>query len=353
MGDNMKVSVIIPAYNAEEYLNRCLDSVINQVYKNLEIIVIDDASTDNTKAIIKKYAEKDNRIVPFYSSINKGVSSARNIGLKAATGDYIIFVDSDDELTKEAIRRMVDVSNDYNSDFVDSYHLLFYKKKNNKIVSFTEKKVPKKIKVLGNLKDNINVLDTYTYVTGKLIKRSLLEGLEFDENLSRYEDLVFEHELKTKINNYVLLNRVIYLYYQREDSLVNTFGKKHLCYLETIKKVKEIYKDYDKEINDKIDSILFETMVLTLFTKIIKNDDPIKDNVKLVTNALNELISLIPNYKENKNINRFYKKKIDKLLTDKNKLYKFIKKMQKKNFIALYFNVLSFINKYEIKDPLA
>ena len=120
----MTVSIIIPAYNSEKFIKRCLDSVINQIYKNLEIIVIDDASKDNTKQIIKEYAEKDNRIRPFYSSENKGVSFSRNIGLKASTGEYIMFVDSDDELTKDAVRRMIDIAVKYNSDYVDSYEIV-------------------------------------------------------------------------------------------------------------------------------------------------------------------------------------------------------------------------------------
>ena len=148
----MKVSIIIPAYNAENYIRKSLDSVVNQVYKNLEIIIVDDASTDDTKKIIKEYAEKDDRIIPFYQSKNKGVSSARNTGLKAATGDYIVFVDSDDELTPDAIRRMVDMADKYNSDFIDSYHLLYIQKKNGKLKSFTEKKLPKQVQVYGSLK---------------------------------------------------------------------------------------------------------------------------------------------------------------------------------------------------------
>lgn len=140
----MVVSIIIPAYNSEKFIRRCLDSVVNQIYKNIEIIVVDDASTDNTEKIIKEYAEKDNRIRPFYSSENKGVSFSRNIGLKASTGEYIMFVDSDDELTKDAIRRMVDIANKYNSDYVDSYQIIKYAK-NNKEYMFTEFKLPKNI----------------------------------------------------------------------------------------------------------------------------------------------------------------------------------------------------------------
>lgn len=347
----MKVSVIVPVYNAENYLARSLDSIVNQVYKNLEIIVIDDASTDNTKQIIKEYAEKDCRIVPFYSVINNGVSASRNIGLKASTGDYIMFVDSDDELTKDAIRRMVDIANKYNSDFVDSYHLLYYRKYNTKQVSFTEHKLPKKVLVLGSLKENNKVLDMYTYITGKLIKRDLIENLEFDESLSRYEDLVFEHELKIRIKNYVFLNKVTYFYYQREDSLVNTFGTKHLCFLEAAKKVKEIYKEYDKDIKDRVDAMLFQNMVLTLFTKVIKNNESLSYNTKIVNECLIDLMDIFKDYQNNKYINRLMKKFVVKYINNK-KLEKVIKKMQKKNFVKLYFNYLSIFNKYEIKNPL-
>ena len=352
MGDSMKVSIIIPAYNAEKYLEKSLDSVVNQVYRNLEIIVRDDASTDNTKNIIKEYANKDDRIIPFYQAENKGVSAARNTGLKAATGDFIMFVDSDDELTKDAIRRMIDLADKYDSDFVDSYHLLYYKKKNGKLVSFTEKKVPKKVKVMWSLKDNIKILDTYTYVTGKLIKKELLDGLTFDESLNRYEDLVLEHQIKPRIKNYVLMNKAIYFYYQREDSLVNTLGKKHLCYLEAAEKVRDNYKDASKEIQDTMEAIMFQNMVFTLVSKVIKNDDPIKDNVIIIKDALNKLIELFPNYEQNTKISKFIKKKVKAYLSDDKKIRNLIKRTIKIDFINIYFNYLSIKNKYEIKNPL-
>ena len=316
----MKVSVIIPAYNAENFIRKSLDSVVNQVYKNLEIIVVDDASTDSTKKIIKEYADKDDRIIPFYQASNKGVSSARNIGLKAVSGEYVVFVDSDDELTPDAIRRMVDMADKYNSDFIDSYHLLYLKKKNGKLYSFTEKKMPKQIQVFGSLNENVKVLDTYTYITGKLIKKELLKGLKFDETLTRYEDLVFEHELKTRIKNYVLLNKPIYFYYQREDSLVNTLGKKHLCYLEALKKVKNIYSKYNKEVKDTIEALLFQNMILTLFTKVIKNEDSLKENTNLALQTINELIDIFPEYKNNNKINIYIKKKIDVFLNNEQNL---------------------------------
>ena len=290
----MTVSIIIPAYNSEKFIKRCLDSVINQIYKNLEIIVIDDASKDNTKQIIKEYAEKDNRIRPFYSSENKGVSFSRNIGLKASTGEYIMFVDSDDELTKDAVRRMIDIAVKYNSDYVDSYEIVKYTKRNNKVCMFTEFKVPKKHLVLGSIKENPKIISMYMYSKGKLIKRELVGDLIYDESLRVYEDVVFEQTLKSRVKNYVMMNKPVYFYYQREDSLINALGKKHTYFLESVKRVKLIYEDFDKNIKDIIEEMLFQNAFLTLFTKVIKNNDGITKNIELSKAYLEELVNLFP-----------------------------------------------------------
>ncbi|HJA50079.1 MAG TPA: glycosyltransferase, partial [Candidatus Fusicatenibacter intestinipullorum] len=98
--EKVKISVIIPVYNVEKYLKRCLDSVINQTYKNLEIILIDDGSTDNSGKICDEYAQKDERIIVIHKE-NGGVSSARNKGLDICIGDYISFIDSDDWINLE------------------------------------------------------------------------------------------------------------------------------------------------------------------------------------------------------------------------------------------------------------
>ena len=348
----MTVSIIIPAYNSEKFIKRCLDSVINQIYKNLEIIVIDDASKDNTKQIIKEYAEKDNRIRPFYSNENKGVSFSRNIGLKASTGEYIMFVDSDDELTKDAVRRMIDIAVKYNSDYVDSYEIVKYTKRNNKVCMFTESKVPKKHLVLGNIKENPKIISMYMYSKGKLIKRELVGDLIYDESLRVYEDVVFEQTLKSRVKNYVMMNKPVYFYYQREDSLINALGKKHTYFLESVKRVKLIYEDFDKNIKDIIEGMLFQNAFLTLFTKVIKNNDGITKNIELSKAYLEELVNLFPNYKDNKKLNKIIKSLTEKLLNNDKKIERFIKLTSKINFISLYFNFLSIKNKYKLKNPL-
>ena len=112
---NELVSIVVPIYNTEQYISKCIESLINQTYKNLEIILIDDGSTDNSFNICKKYQKEDERIKLFHKE-NGGVSSARNYGIKKATGEYICFCDSDDYYSLEALTIMTDTIRDSNAD---------------------------------------------------------------------------------------------------------------------------------------------------------------------------------------------------------------------------------------------
>ena len=112
---NEKISVIIPVYNVEAYLERCLNTVCGQSYKNLEIILVDDGSTDNCLQICEEFAERDDRIKVIHQS-NQGVSAARNTGLDAATGDYIAFVDSDDYIHPEMYERLYSLLKKHDAD---------------------------------------------------------------------------------------------------------------------------------------------------------------------------------------------------------------------------------------------
>ena len=112
-----KISVIIPVYNTELYLRRCLESVINQTYTNLQIIIIDDGSTDNSLKICTEYAQNDNRLI-VYSQNNSGVSAARNKGLDMATGDYIAFVDSDDFIENDMFAKLLNTMVNNEADII-------------------------------------------------------------------------------------------------------------------------------------------------------------------------------------------------------------------------------------------
>ena len=123
--DEKLVSVIIPAYNIEDYIGRCLDSVLSQTYKNLEIIVIDDGSSDRTGEILDDYEKKNHRMKVIHKE-NGGVSSARNIGIDRANGDYIGFVDGDDRVNPKLFETLVKLINEENADIAHcGYQMVF------------------------------------------------------------------------------------------------------------------------------------------------------------------------------------------------------------------------------------
>ena len=118
MSDNeIKVSIIIPVYNVEAYLRKCLDSVVGQTYGNLEIIIVDDGATDDSYAICREYADRDSRIVLIHQE-NGGLSAARNTGIEHISGDYVLFVDSDDWIDVDMVRSLVNLATERNADVV-------------------------------------------------------------------------------------------------------------------------------------------------------------------------------------------------------------------------------------------
>lgn len=126
-----KVSIIVPVYNVEKYLKRCVDSIIEQSYKNLEIILVDDGSKDNSFSICKEYESKDSRVRIFHKE-NEGLGLTRNYGIEKSTGEYITFVDSDDYLTLDAVETMVEKAAVTNADVVVAN--MFYKDKEMKVM---------------------------------------------------------------------------------------------------------------------------------------------------------------------------------------------------------------------------
>ena len=142
-----KISIIIPVYNAEQYLEECLLSISQQTFTDFEILAINDGSTDRSLEILKKYQEKEPRLKVF-SQVNKGVSAARNLGLDNAKGDYITFVDADDWLHPETIEKYIEIAEKENSDIVISQFLT--KKSSEKqasscIKSFDRKEIEQRI----------------------------------------------------------------------------------------------------------------------------------------------------------------------------------------------------------------
>lgn len=221
------ITIIIPVYNVEKYLKKCLDSIINQTYKNLEIILIDDGSIDNSPKICDEYAIKDKRIKVIHKR-NAGVSSARNDGLNKATGQYLIFVDSDDYIELNMVEKIYNNTKKYNTDlYLFNYYTI-------------ENKVKRKGSTLKTPSKNLTKKEFYNYlfsnqyycgyICNKLFKTSTIGKIRFQKDVHLLEDLLFISQVAENCNNfYYDYDEYLYNYVIREESALNSkFNLKQL-----------------------------------------------------------------------------------------------------------------------------
>lgn len=225
--NNELISIIIPVYNVEKYLKRCLDSVVNQTYNNLEIICINDGSKDNSENILKEYKNKDNRIV-IINKQNEGVSSARNEGINYSHGNYVCFVDSDDWLEHNAIETLyttlleqdVDVvRGNYYRNFDDEFNEI-----HKMITNYKNKNINlKENKILTEIFEQLVNGKIQCYVWLLLIKREIIKGkLFFEKDICFMEDNIFYIQLIQKINTIYFLDIPIYHYFCNNSSCMKS-----------------------------------------------------------------------------------------------------------------------------------
>lgn len=209
----VKVSVIIPVYNVEKYLKRCLDSVLNQTLRDIEIICINDGSTDTSVQILEEYGTK----IKVIHSKNKGVSEARNTGLKAATGEYIAFLDSDDFVDDTFYEKLYKGATEYNADIACANILRENEKEKTHIVKYDELTTAKDIQDRFNLA----YCPKYNFVWNKIYKKSLL-----DENKILfvpgivYEDMCFTPDVLQVAKCVISVPGTNYHYWKHKGSLI-------------------------------------------------------------------------------------------------------------------------------------
>lgn len=212
--DEKLVSVIIPAYNIEDYIGRCLDSIISQTYKNLEIIVVDDGSSDHTGEILDNYAKKDRRIKVIHKE-NGGVSSARNKGIEVAEGDYIGFIDGDDLIETEMYKTLVDLLEEENADISHcGYQMVFPNR-----VDYYYNTGKKKIQTTEEgLKDLLSGEMIEPGLVNKLYKKELIKNCRLDETVKINEDLLMNYQLFKLSQKSVYYDITPYSYMIRSSS---------------------------------------------------------------------------------------------------------------------------------------
>ena len=213
------ISIIVPVYNVEDYLDRCMHSILNQTYQKLEIILVDDGSTDSSPAKCDEYAQKDNRIKVIHKQ-NGGLSDARNAGLKLASGDYIGYVDSDDWIEPDMYARMYQACSDCNAQIAVCRYFSEYRDRtesggDGSVVPLSRDALLK-IYICGHEQYII-----YNSVWSKLFKREIVEGMIFPKGRNS-EDIMYTTRAFCQVEQAVYLDKCLYHYVlDREGSIMN------------------------------------------------------------------------------------------------------------------------------------
>jgi len=221
---DIKVSIIVPVYNTEKYLERCLNSLIHQTLKEIEIICIDDGSTDSSKSILEKFASADNRI-KILNQENEGPSVARNNGINCANGEYIGFVDSDDYISENFFELLYNNAKKYNTDVACGEIERPNSRKHKKFLTL------KNIKVYHNANDKYKACDIprKNYIWNKIYKRSSLidSKIVFEPHIT-FEDLLWTHRVINELNTLVTVPKAIYYYFETPNSITLVNSEKNL-----------------------------------------------------------------------------------------------------------------------------
>ena len=232
------ISIIVPIYNAEKYLNKCIDSIINQTKKELEIILINDGSTDNSETIIKKY---DDKRIKYFKNKNQGIGKTRNFGIDKATGKYIIFLDSDDFLELNACEKMYEKAEKEKLDIVVCDYYRYFDNGKQEEVKLPDFKN-------SSLKENPNIISEHLSPWAKIYKTDLIKknNIKFVENL-KYEDAPFVIEALDCAKKIGKINSPLNYYVIHEQSETTVRDEKVFDIIKIVDKIRKYTKN--KEIS--------------------------------------------------------------------------------------------------------
>lgn len=323
-----KISIIVPVYNAEKYLDKCIESILRQTYKNIEILLIDDGSKDNSGCICEKWAKSDDRI-RVYHKPNGGVSSARNLGLENASGKYIMFVDSDDSIDSNICEIFFEELNQ-GVDWVIGGIANSAHQSNEK-----ENKKSERLKEISEIFDTLYARGLCHSVCAKIYKRNIIAQQRFDSRVYMGEDLLFNLEYLEKVKQ----SATIVSYYGYHYNLDNDSSAIHTFKDDLFEQQVYLYKK-----------------TLQFLKKMVISVDVFKINKMLLDNAMGYLQKLY--FSQNK---RKYKRKYafsclnneylqqcysDGIYTkSKDKILLRLMKRKKERMIFLYFKIKFMIKK--------
>ena len=275
--NNNLISVIVPVYNLENYIERCLKSIQNQTYSNIEIIVVDDGSIDDSWNVINRIAKEDNRVIPIHKE-NGGVSSARMLGLANANGEWIGFVDGDDEIEEDMYEVLINNAFECNADISHcGYKMIF---NDGRITSFYDTKVKK---IQDNTTGVIDLLEGDLIEPGlcnKLYKKSLFEDIELDTNIKINEDLLLNYYLFKNSQLSIFEDLTKYHYLIRDNSASRSKFNDYKIY-DPIRVKEVILNDADDEYKSTAQKVFLRTLIYVYNSLIINEGDFVNDKKKI------------------------------------------------------------------------
>lgn len=287
---NPEISIIVPVYNSEKYLEECIKSILNQTFADFELILIDDGSDDSSGLICDKYAEKDKRIIVVHQE-NKGICGARNAGLDIARGKYIGFSDNDDYMHSQMYEYLYTAITGSNSDIACCYCKLVYDDsyKDEKKIRFDYKEVDKKF-MYKNLYSNSGNDYQYMAIWNKLIDRNLFNNIRFSDEGN--EDLFVNNILFNKASKIVFIESELYFWRQHMDSVSHRkFNERDLKVIETYLKNYEYLKKYS--------SIEYADLCLNKWFKVLLNKRYSSEKTGFETRVKEETKKQFGKYKKN------------------------------------------------------
>ena len=290
----MKVSVIVPVYNVYDYIEKCLDSLVNQTLKDIEIIVVNDGSPDDSQKIIDKYAKKYKNVHSFIKE-NGGLSDARNYGIKYAKGEYIAFIDSDDYVKLDMYEKMYQKAKEDNYDMVVCDIDYIYDDHTLRVSS-------------GIDSDTKDIKKTYLTIHpaawNKIFKKDLFKNNVFFKKGVWFEDIEFIYRMLPYIKSIGVVKENFNEYIQRPGSITSTVNKKIYHYIDNMNgiidfyKERKLYNEYEKELE-----YAYVRYVYATFIKSVKRYN-YDEYLNAVDVAIKNVKEHFPKYRKNK---YFYK----------------------------------------------
>lgn len=266
--NNIKISVIVPCYNIESYLPRCIESILAQTYKNLEVILISDGSTDGTDEVIREYAKKDSRIIPIFKQ-NSGVSDTRNRGLDMATGDYIGFVDGDDYIEPEMYETLLKNAIENDADISHCGYQMVFPSRVDYYYN-TGKKV-----IQDNKKGIIDII-VGDYVEPspciKIYRKNIVNNLRMPPDIKINEDVIFNFYAFVNSQKSVYEDLPFYHYILRKGSAATSKINQNKLF-DPVRVRKEIFEYSLKNLDNEIQSVAYSSYLNSIINlyRVVSN----------------------------------------------------------------------------------